>query len=264
MTRGRVFWASLFLLVGTLLLLNNLGLLPFPLGSVFWPSLLVLFGVWLIARGFVAGSAPQVERSTLPREGAESAKLTLEHAAGRLSIGSGTARDELLGGHFAGGVSSTIRRQGSEARIKLAVPAGRWFDLPFGGNGGLEWSMELSPDLVYELEIRAAAGETNLLLADLKVIALHLQTGASSSLVELPAMVERGQIAVEAGVASVELHVPPGVGARITSEAGLAEVDVDRTRFPRANGAYQSTDFQSADKRLEIDIQAGVGSVKVR
>lgn len=263
MSRGRVFWGSLFLLAGGLLLLRNLGLLPFPLGSLFWPLLLVLLGLWLIARSFLDGSV-QEEELALPREGADIVKLQLEHAAGRLTIGAGAGGDQLLRGSFAGGVRSRVRRRGVEASVRLAVPANNWFDLPFGGEGGLEWKLELSPELTYELDIKSAAGETRLGLAKLQVKALHLQTGASSTRAELSAIVDRGRVEIEAGMASVELYVPQGVAARVTSQVGLAEIDVDGARFPRVNGAFQSPEFESAGKRLEIEIQAGVGSVKVR
>lgn len=264
MTRGRVFWGSLFLLAGGLLLLRNLGLLPFPLGNVFWPLLLVLLGLWLIGRSFVGGRSLADEDLVVPSEGANLVKLKLEHAAGRLTIGPGAGADELLRGSFAGGVRSRVRRRDAEVRVTLAVPSRNWFDLPFVGLGGLAWNLELSPELTYELDIKTAAGESRLELGDLQVRQLRLQTGASSTQAELPAVVDRGRVEIEAGVASVELHVPPEVAARVSSEVGLAAVEVDGRRFPLTNGAHQSRDFETADRRLEIQIQAGVGSVKVR
>lgn len=38
----------IFLLLGILFLLRNLGLLPIEIWSAFWPSLLILLGIYII------------------------------------------------------------------------------------------------------------------------------------------------------------------------------------------------------------------------
>lgn len=264
MRRGRVFWGSLFILAGGLFLLDNLGLLPLPLGRLFWPLLLVLVGVLFLLRGSMGRMRLQRESVSLSRQGAKRAHLRLQHGAGRLSIGPGADEAEILRGEFSGGVDEHTDHQGESVRVRLAVPSSRWVDLPFVGPGGIEWRLMLAKDLGYELEIDAGAGESKLDLSDLKVKSLSLKTGASSTEVDLPSVVEMGEVRVEAGLASVELRVPTGVAARIKTEAGLAEIDIDEGRFPRRGDAYQSTDFDSAVRRIDIDIQTGLGSIKVK
>jgi hypothetical protein len=53
------------------------------------------------------------------------------------------------------------------------------------------------------------------------------------------------------------------VAAQIEAEAGMAEVTVDRARFPRAGKAYRSVDYETADNRLNLTIHVGMGSVTV-
>jgi len=60
------------------------------------------------------------------------------------------------------------------------------------------------------------------------------------------------------------MRVPSGVAARIRASGGLAEIHVDRGRFPRAGGVYQSADYDTAPNRVDIDVEAGVGSVNIR
>jgi hypothetical protein len=38
---------------------------------------------------------------------------------------------------------------------------------------------------------------------------------------------------------------------------------VNEARFPRAFDGYASPDYQNAPNRVEIDVQAGVGSVTI-
>ncbi|MDZ4159985.1 MAG: hypothetical protein U1B80_09360, partial [Anaerolineaceae bacterium] len=57
-------------------------------------------------------------------------------------------------------------------------------------------------------------------------------------------------------------RVPESVAARIRVEAGLAGVDVNTQRFPRRNGGYETPDYESAENRVDISVETGVGSLR--
>jgi hypothetical protein len=70
---------------------------------------------------------------------------------------------------------------------------------------------------------------------------------------------------VEAGAASLNIHVPDGTAARIRVKEGVTSMNVDTNRFPRLGpGIYQSTDFDTASDRSEINIESGLGSVSIK
>ena len=48
--RREYFWPALLVVVGILLLLDNLGALRWLRAAVVWPVLLIALGVWLIVR----------------------------------------------------------------------------------------------------------------------------------------------------------------------------------------------------------------------
>jgi hypothetical protein len=43
----------------------------------------------------------------------------------------------------------------------------------------------------------------------------------------------------------------------------LGSTQVDEARFPRAGDAWESPDYATAANRVEIEIQGGVGAVRV-
>jgi len=43
-----MFFSLILILIGTLFLLKNLGLLPMEIWPVLWPSLLVLLGIYIV------------------------------------------------------------------------------------------------------------------------------------------------------------------------------------------------------------------------
>ncbi len=80
----------------------------------------------------------------------------------------------------------------------------------------------------------------------------------------LPRAAGMTEVRAEAGAASLTFIVPSGVAARIRSRVALGSVHVDEARFPRVGDVYQSSDYAAATNRIDLDIQGGVGSVRVR
>jgi hypothetical protein len=264
MLRGRTFWGILFLLGGGLLLLDNLGLLPASAGRLFWPLLIILFGVWVLLRGARAGTAGVAESRNEPLAGSNRARFKLQHGAGRLHVTGTSGADELFAGKFVGGIDANVRREGEGAEVVLSVPSSSWMDLPWAGGRGFDWDLKLNGEIPLELALETGAGETTLELTDLLIRELSIKTGASSTEVRLPAHAGMTDVKVEAGAASITLIVPQGAAARIRSNSGLVDMQVDPSRFPASGSGYESADYATAENRLNVDVQAGVGSIKIR
>ncbi|MGA9533924.1 MAG: LiaF domain-containing protein [Anaerolineales bacterium] len=264
MNRGRTFWGILFLLGGGLLLMDNLGLLPASAGRLFWPLLIILVGVWILLRGSRGGTAGEAEVRQEPLADSTRARFRLQHGAGRLQVTGPCGVDELFTGEFVGGIDANVRRVGEAAEVNLSVPSDSWMELPWAGGRGFDWDLRLNGQIPLSMTLETGAGETTLDLTELRVSELKLKTGASSTEVRLPAHAGLTDIKVEAGMAAVTLIVPIGVAARIQSKSGLVDMQVDRARFPVSESGYKSTDYETAENRLDIDVQAGVGSIKIR
>lgn len=100
-------------------------------------------------------------------------------------------------------------------------------------------------------------------LRDLNLTDLKLETGASDTHVTLPAR-GRYRADFDLGAASLNITIPDGLSARIRASVGVADFKVDEFRFPRNAGYYQSPDFDSAVNSVDINIDAGAASIKVK
>jgi len=114
-----------------------------------------------------------------------------------------------------------------------------------------------------DLRLEAGASRTTLDLIDLKVRNLQLQTGASDTRVRLPRAAGVTNVKAETGAASLTIEIPAGVAARIRNRMAIGSSQIDEARFPRVGDIYQSLDYATATNRVDLDIQSGVGSVKV-
>ena len=155
------------------------------------------------------------------------------------------------------------RPHGPGDRLEVKVEAGPSF-VPFLGPSQGVWRFQLTQEIPLTLRVEAGASSLNIDLKDVLASHVELNTGASSSNVTVPA---RGVslLDIDAGAASVNIRVPEATAARIRVEEGVNSVNVDTKRFPRLDpGFYQSTGYDTAPDRADINIQAGLGSVTVR
>ena len=263
MKSSTLFWGIVLILLGGVLLMSNLGLFTADVWGILWPCLVILLGVWLLL-GALNRKALDVEHAIVALEGAQRARLRLQHGAGRLRLYAGASGDNLVEGDFGGGLNVQTRRQGDLLEVDMRVPARAWSAPTFWSTGGLNWSFGLNPATSLILDLETGAGKSHVDLSDLQVGELILKTGASSTTLDMPAKAGYTRAEISSGAASVRVNVPPGVAARIRYSGSLASISLDKQRFPLSGGVYQSPDYDSADNKVDLNIEFGVGSVDVR
>lgn len=264
MRRSGVLWGIILLLVGVVLLFSNLGVIAVELWPAIWAILLIVLGLGVLWSA-VSGPGGESEAVSVPLEGAGSARLRVRHGAGRLRIGAGADPEALVEGTFGGGLNLRAQRKGDELDVEMSPLGFPDILTPWNwGREGLGWRIKLNDAIPLSLDIETGASDAHLDLSELRVMNLELETGASSVRVSLPARAGHTQARIQAGAASVSMLVPSDVAARVRLEGGLASIEVDQSRFPRTGGVYRSPDYDTAQNRVDLKIEAGVGSVVVR
>jgi hypothetical protein len=261
MRRFGVFWGLFLVLLGGLILAVNFGVLPPLTWNLLWPLALVALGAWIVIGAFVRPRSAEGQRVSVPLEGAQAARVIVRHGAGRLDVSGGAAPDELFSGDFVGlRHRESVSGSGVVADLSLDEDWPRWER----GATGLDWSLRLTEAIPVALELHVGASDNRLDLTRVRLAELQLETGASSTVVALPAGVGLTKVGLKTGAASVRVTVPPNVAARVTAHGALATFDVDAARFPRVGDVWESPGFDTATDRVEITAEAGVGSISVR
>lgn len=264
MKRDAIFWACGLIVAGVLLLLSNMNLLPFPVWNVIGPVALIAVGAWVVYGAAFGWRAAGARPLAVPMEPSQSAEVAISHGAGELDVSGGAGLGELVAGSFGGGVAWSSAMDGACQRVKLKTPWTGFAPWEWLARGARRWSVSLSSGVPLALKIEAGASRSRIDLSGLKLTGLDLALGASSAEVRLPAGLGHTRVKIEAGAASVHLRIPPEAAARIHWEGGLATLDIDHRRFARSHRTYETAGYAQAADRLEIDIEAGVGTVTVQ
>jgi hypothetical protein len=252
-------WPVAWIGIGFVLLMSTTGRLgvdPGDLVTQWWPVVPIGIGIWFLVAAVWPGRRPSVEQLDLGLDGADAAAVRIRFGAGELEVGKAPA-GRLVAGTFGGGVAVTRHGPG---QVDLEPDfAGAWpgWDRPFS------WRVGLTGDVPLDLHIESGAARARLDLEDLLVRRLDLKTGASETRVRLPRAAGMTTVRAETGAAALTVEVPDGVAARIQSRMALGTTNVNEARFPRSGGGYASPDWETAANRVELDLQGGVGSVRV-
>lgn len=261
MHRSQAFWGALLVIIGGLFLLNTLDVVSFNVWSTIWPLMLILFGIWILVNYRTGGSwwpgfdDAHAEHLNIPADGAETAHIRVGGIAGRVQVGAGPDEQAaLLTGKFSGGVRHSVKHEGAAVRVRLKAP--EWW-------GGGHWQVGLKRDMPISIRVDGGAGEIDLDLNDLHITDLDCEGRVGPLTVRMPANVGLCTAKIEGSVGAISIYVPEGVAARIKVDEGLGDRRIDSSRFPHNGKYYQSPDYETAERKLDLKLDHGVGSMIV-
>lgn len=285
-------WGVFLLFLGTVFLLQTLNILPWGLwGSLwrFWPVLLIATGLgillrrynpWLVSAlilvmffsclgiaiwqyGSPAGQT--TESYSEPLEGLTNARIEIDFTAGNLVMGSLPISSPYLveavsqTDEDSATIRADFQRQDSTGRLYLStgqVNRQFWSET--------SWDINLARSIPLAIDVKSAVGNLNLDLSELQVTELQMDIDAGNYMVRMPSSAGTTNVYIKADVANLQLTIPEGVAARVNSEINLAAFEIDERRFPREGGYYMSRNFESAENRIDIDLECNIGRVEVR
>lgn len=260
------FWPLILILVGIEILL----------GRTRWGQLLVLLiglltlgGVILLAQNpGLIGRGANAQTATIARElsGVRTAELELDSGLGELDL-------HALGPAGANWVEGTVRYPGSlqliqtydvagdRAHLKLELKGAEFMP----GTADEQWQLGLAPGLPIALDVNTGVGNSRIDLTGVRAQTIDLNAGVGNVEVILPATAGSVNAKVDGGIGQLTISIPAGVPARIRARSGIGGLDVDSTRFPSVGDKlYESADFATAADRIEMDVNAGIGSIRIR
>jgi hypothetical protein len=259
MRLGSFFWGMIIVMAGVLLALQEFNIIGNFWGFA-WPLFLILLGGWFIAGVFfprLRGS--MTESINVDLGDAKKARLELSLGAGHVIVTSGAAPGQLLAGNSAGPVEVTTKPEGDE--IFVQIEAGPNY-LPFFSDAGSPWQFRLTNQIPLSINFEAGASRSELDLTDLQLTFLNIETGASSTTLKLPAS-GNPMVKIEAGASSLDITIPANMGARVLVEGGMSTFHVDPRFEHKSGGLYQSADYDGSAQRIDLTIEAGVGSIHI-
>jgi hypothetical protein len=295
---GSLVGPMLLMGLGVLLLLNNFGMLSWnvwEMASRLWPVLLIavgldlvvgrrstfgsLFvagvtvallgaGIWYYAPEFRASPGAVLADETIsqPLNNAERADVQIGGSVGTLQVRASDDSETLIEGQIDLARNERVEQdfsvEGGTAEYTLRSRGGRGFGFfDFRSREERTWELGLNPDVPMNLTLDAGVGRSVLDLSELDLTSLNVNLGAGEAVLTLPSEGEF-EANVDGGVGDVTILIPEMMAARIEVDQGVGDVDVDAA-FEREDDRYVSANYEDAENRVELEVNMGVGSVRI-
>lgn len=203
------------------------------------------------------------ETQSADLESASTARVQIDFPAGELKVEGGAS--SLMDASFRYNVSGwqpevKYSENGAHGELLVSQPGdGR---LPVGGNLINEWSIQLANGVPIDLTIHTGAGNAELDLGSLDLMALNIETGAGITNVSLDGSWQHDlDVSIEGGVGEMTINLPAEMGVRVDMETAL--VSVTANGLMKDGSSYVNEALGDAAYTLTLRLQAGVGSIKL-
>jgi hypothetical protein len=305
MKTSHIFWGTLFIVLGILILANNFSAINLYWDNLwqYWPLVLVLLGVSMLVKNvagksIIAGAAAVVlalvifasvnfttsyifddnfevdigsgvsgdHSVTEYREAFDSsitnAMLYLEGGVGTFRIG--TETDDLIYTMLEGPANHfnySKNQIDSVANINLNMK-----DVSINlGDAKFKSKVDIALNTgpIWDLDLAFGAASMKFDFSKFKVEDINLDMGAAKLDVKLGALAENLEFNLNAGASRIIIKVPEEVGCEVSTDAVLSRKDI--RGFEKIESDFYRTDnYESADKKIYINIDCGVSSIDIR
>jgi len=225
-----------------------------------------IWAVVLIAAGLVGCevAGEMVEDSKTVELGrAKTAEVKLDIGVGELRIQGGAK--ELMEAYF----SYNIEHWKPEVDYRIVRDAGV-LTVRQGESRGMTlgrkrniWDISLNDDVPLDLNIDFGVGEGKLDLTGLKLKSLDIDMGIGELVLDLSGERENSfDVILDGGIGSATIYLPEHIGVRARIDGGIGSVDA--SGFKKRGDIYTNDAFGKTDVSIDIDVDAGIGSIELR
>jgi hypothetical protein len=302
MKHQNIFWGVVLILIGSLVLLDRLGVFIFEWAMVrqLWPVLLILWGISILpTKGFiklilafaVAGisiiiyhqRAPETrtewrrfefkrdsqiqDRDQIAQYFNEPYDETISRAKLTLDAGAGSFKLSASDGNLIGfdKKRSTLRYdfRVESFNEEATVRISQNSDIHIGKNNRNDVEIMLHPSPVWSTDFNIGAGSFDFDFSDLRVDKIKMDGGAASIEFKIGDLLAETSVEINTAASSITLYLPKEAGAVLRSNAVLSSRNIEG--FERiSRGQYQTGNFEEAVQKIDISMDAAVSSFTVK
>lgn len=290
--RGSLVGPAILIGLGVVLLLNNLGMLPWSVwGTILrlWPVLIIAGGLdlligrrslwgsllvvlllalvvagllWLLGSG--VGGAAGSEEIAQPLGNANRARVEIAPSVADLHLAAfaGSSSDLLAGTvNLARGETVSQDAEFEDGAVRFVLRSSGVF-ASFGGGAETAWELQINRDVPLDLEVALGVGDARLDLTGLQVDELQANMAIGQTTVTLP-QEGRFEAQVHGAIGQIVVVVPQGMAVRVHLGTALAGRQLPPD-YRCEEDVCTSPGYISADNRVDLDLGLAIGSVVVR
>lgn len=251
--------------------------------------------------GLVRGVELKTAAYSEPRTGVETLRLDLEAGVSETTVSALRDSSELFTAdlRYIGDIRYDVRDESGGRKVVTLANIGpnsfSFYDFGWFTPNDQQprWTIGLNPDVPLDLDVKGGVGSINLDLSGLQVRSVQLSGGVGEQAVTLPSMPEAYTahlsggtggmtvtilegaaltLTLQGGVGEFVVDVPDGAGVRVDAQTGVGGVNIpggytvvrQTDQTVGMDGVWESPNYDSAERKIDISFDGGVGGFTLR
>ncbi|WP_026478554.1 LiaI-LiaF-like domain-containing protein [Alkaliphilus transvaalensis] len=294
MNRERIVSGIIFIGIGLLLLLANLGYFSWwILGSLweFWPLILIVIGIntifkkstivavisWVLFFAVLVGYSfyfdgrisNNITRNHMNEievnkmEETQTGELKLNLGGLRLMIG-GTEEPLLIDTNYAPDyISPNISyRNGNKNAVININSINNTRVINFNPSGEL-FDFNLNKDVVWDIDASVGAVSGDIDLRELQIKDFKLNVGAGSLDLYFGDAYPETNVRIDGGASNIKINIAEEAGVRMKIDGLVSKSNLANLGWVNRGDYYYSPNYDEASSKISFDVKIGVGKVDV-
>lgn len=302
-SRPGILGPMILIIIGVVLLLNQMGRLPADFWWTiwrYWPVVLILAGIevllgisrsrWtyllgvvlalavvggLVAYAVLRGAgmtgvrpAGSTETITHGLQDADRGQVSLRLTAGTIELGALSDSSNLVEARVQYSKRSSQvddRFQVRNGRAEWTLRSREETNLSLaGGDWSDTWSIRLNGRVPLDLDVEMAAGRVEADLRNLRVSQVDIDLAAGSSTLTLPDTAGTTTVTVKTAAGEITLVAPVGVGIRLRSSRLLGSLNITGHQLTQVGSYWITDNYETAGSKLDIRAEVVLGTINLR
>nr|WP_295931166.1 DUF5668 domain-containing protein [uncultured Dyadobacter sp.] len=194
----------------------------------------------------------------------QKANFNLEGGAGSFSLDGNTPKlfEASTKSTIVGFLSNTsVNKLDNSATVTLKMEDGNVKIK--NGEISNQAKIQLNEKPVWNIDLGIGAGKGDFDFSNYKIEKLKVSTGVADMDIRLGDKMPTSNVDIEAGVASITLEIPQGVGCEMHMDGALNAKnmeDLDKV----GDGLYRSSNFTTAAKKVIVHYEGGLTSINIK
>ncbi len=204
----------------------------------------------------------QHEVQTLDLDQSESVRVNLDMGAGELRVGGGTQK--LLRADFTYNVPSAkpyLRYSSNAGHGDLSIEQPKTTHAHVGDQH-YEWDLKLNRDVPLDVRVHLGAAHADLDLGSLNLHSVDVEMGVGELQMDLRGTPKHDySVQIRGGVGEAVVRVPAEIGVEASARGGIGDIQMQGMR--QDGQRYYNDAYERSKVRIHLDVEGGVGSIKV-
>lgn len=123
--------------------------------------------------------------------------------------------------------------------------------------------IKLNNSMVWDFNINTGAVKGNFDFSDIMARSLEINIGAAKVDMKFGSLLNNVDVEINAGASSFDIYVPENTALKVDLDGALNDTNFSNIGLIKENGYYYSPDYKTAINKIDLDIDMGVGNVKI-